>query len=447
MFCIKCGGKLVDQAKFCSVCGEEVKKEFSSMEQSAQVDHALFAKEVPAQVDDDPPRDAVPVQAHSEPVVNREYLKLGGWLALVAYSQLFAVGLSGVAFLGGLFLLLRNVQYLQYMGFNYVLLTLAPLALYIPLCLYCIKFFRMIKHRDSRFLRFYEITMMILCALSVVTVLLTGITTNFRAMGASIGESLPTLLGGIVSFLIWTTYFRKSVRVHTYMGSDDYLRNSLFFKGAAAPATIGGVEGAAQRGRQRIDVGISLKHLIIQLICTLALWAGVHFTMMNHILPNHVARYFFVELIKFASYCTLISVVISAIAVFLIHRGTQERPAMYSILPGAILGIVMFLASTLLSQILGWSGGYNDIISTILNIFAFSLPIISLGQGFGLLMQKNGQSVRMIIAMLLGAAAFFLGFYLLKNHFNVDRSLPISAIVAAVVVVAANGISIAGAKK
>ena len=86
----------------------------------------------------------------------------------------------------------------------------------------------MIRRKDPRFLRFYEIIMLVVAGLAVATAIFSG----FR----NVGNLISGLLGAGIGFAIWTTYFRKSVRVRTYFGSDQYLRRSIFFKNAQAPA-------------------------------------------------------------------------------------------------------------------------------------------------------------------------------------------------------------------
>jgi len=88
-----------------------------------------------------------------------------------------------------------------------------------------------IRH-DPRFVRTWQLTY-IGNAVSLVTLL-----TLHALYGYSEGTSpaygltmdMINVLVMLVSFLLWTRYYARSVRVRTYMGSDEYLRRAFFMK-------------------------------------------------------------------------------------------------------------------------------------------------------------------------------------------------------------------------
>ena len=160
------------------------------------------------------------------------YHRLGGWLAFIAYGSLVAAGLMVLAAIISLVSIVGVLRaysgYLGMLGPVIWLLYVIELAGDGFICVFGLKFFSMIRRKDPRFLRFYEIIMLVVAGLAVATAIFSG----FR----NVGNLVSGLLSAGIGFAIWTTYFRKSVRVRTYFGSDQYLRQSIFFKNAQAPA-------------------------------------------------------------------------------------------------------------------------------------------------------------------------------------------------------------------
>jgi hypothetical protein len=107
----------------------------------------------------------------------------------------------------------------------YKVYLIVAFATYILAGILCLRMASLLRARDPRFLRFYEIVIIFNISVAVLAILLTG----FSA------EYVRDVLSAVIGFIIWTAYFRKSVRVRTYMGSDMYLRMSIFSKNAQAP--------------------------------------------------------------------------------------------------------------------------------------------------------------------------------------------------------------------
>lgn len=153
-----------------------------------------------------------------------EYQKLGGWLAFFAYSLLIGVFLVAaivvVSFISTIYLS-------RYLGKWVVILSFLSVIAYGPVIYFCYKMHVMVKNKNPLFLRFYEITMIILTAVTVLVCMVSG----YRKMT----DLIKALLEAGIIFFAWTTYFRKSVRVRTYFGSDEYLKKSIFFKNCEAP--------------------------------------------------------------------------------------------------------------------------------------------------------------------------------------------------------------------
>lgn len=203
MFCPHCGTQNPKDAKFCASCGKPLPLESTTGTTS----------------DDNTGLTGSPVLGTGPTVGPDSYRQLGGWLAVLTYGLLVAVALIAVgAVLGGFTL----IKYAKYLGAGFLLLGLLDIALYIPVVYYCIKMYRMIKERNCMFLRFYEITMLILCGINLVFMVIGGLNVYLSS-----GEYLKSMLQGIIIFAIWMTYFTKSVRVRTYFGNDEYLKHSI----------------------------------------------------------------------------------------------------------------------------------------------------------------------------------------------------------------------------
>ncbi|MBQ9002604.1 MAG: hypothetical protein IJ087_12200, partial [Eggerthellaceae bacterium] len=83
----------------------------------------------------------------------------------------------------------------------------------------------MLKRRNPSFLKI----MHYFGGVSIAIMLVYGLVT-----GNANGSLLYALIGALSLFL-WTLYYVKSVRVRTYFGSDEYLRQSPFTKNIQGP--------------------------------------------------------------------------------------------------------------------------------------------------------------------------------------------------------------------
>jgi ribosomal protein L40E len=242
MFCSKCGNQLPDDARFCNECGNSIAPA-SGVQSSGYVRQPQFQQTVPRAASVN--FDALKTKGKStvrkimgdgfeaaapEPEYEKHphpYHSLGGWLGFITYGLLVGVALLVVLtfitfiqvaqmakWLGALGGWLVFVQFVLFAGFGFV-------------AFFCVKMFIMIRNKNPRFLRFYELMTLLCGVIYIFTLILSG----FRNFGGTI---LSIVEQGVI-FAIWSTYFRKSVRVRTYFGSDEYLRRSIMFKNAQAP--------------------------------------------------------------------------------------------------------------------------------------------------------------------------------------------------------------------
>lgn len=202
VYCINCGAKCPEGAKFCMRCGfNVVKKEQVEREYSKDADV----------------------------VINPDYKELGGWLAFWAYGLLVAGVLVGIGVVSEVFMNMKLAKQLSQYGVPiedivqwYSVLTIVFNG---ALIVYCFTLSRMIRRRDCRFLHFYEMVMMIGCGILIVWMIYQ------KMKGAEITpKDVRSLLSAIIMFIVWITYVIKSVRVRTYFGSNEYLEKSVIYR-------------------------------------------------------------------------------------------------------------------------------------------------------------------------------------------------------------------------
>lgn len=199
MFCTKCGKALRDGSLFCASCGTRIASDDKREVQSSTDTSVLHPI-----LDSDVAKESHP------------YTNMGGWLALFTYAQ-FIVGV--ISMVSGTLVIVSALPYLRFLeGWHILAIVLGFVSIivsfYVMFCL-----FQMIRKRDCDFLGFYEIWMIMELAVLTISVVL-GLSES--------ASTLRNLVSSGISFVIWDLYFRKSVRVRTYFGTDAYIRRSLF---------------------------------------------------------------------------------------------------------------------------------------------------------------------------------------------------------------------------
>ena len=184
---------------------------------------------------------AAPVAYYAAPVayyaaMPHPYQKVGGWLkfqVVVPVINLFflVVGLfSSTGFLrswrgyaGAVFWLQLLIQ----------LCTLYGTAIMLSVAV-------MILQRDPRFVRTWQLIFFGSFSSAVARLalhLLDGYPAK-RSFAYGLTVDILTLVMAPLVILFWTTYYAKSVRVRTYMGSDKYLRLAFFTKKIPGPMPV-----------------------------------------------------------------------------------------------------------------------------------------------------------------------------------------------------------------
>ena len=164
------------------------------------------------------------------------YQKLGGWLLFIVVSNI--ISLSVVIALE--FTQAGTVSSLRAMlasgTVDWMLLFTQFVTLY-ALAMGAVQLIMIIR-RDARFLRFYELS----CVGTVVTSILSLITalssvnwSDAMEAGLVIFFAIFEAIAPVGSIFIWYAYYTQSVRVRTYMGSDEYLRLAWIAKKDKGP--------------------------------------------------------------------------------------------------------------------------------------------------------------------------------------------------------------------
>ena len=173
------------------------------------------------------------------PVDNQKYKKMGGWL-LYCFISMIAVAVGyAIMFFTNVFEILDKLDTLEFARQYPMLLPdglematwfsifaeiVGLLAIAFPI-LYLVQLFK----RKPGFLRYYQLT--IIAGLFyrvfafIIPMIILG---NDSELFGPLSSHIIVLIGGPFAFFLWTLYYCKSVRVRTYMGSDEYMGKAIF---------------------------------------------------------------------------------------------------------------------------------------------------------------------------------------------------------------------------
>jgi len=172
-----------------------------------------------------PEFEPAPVQNETHP-----YQKLGGWLWLLTVPSLILTPYS-------IFILIRDlIQFPYAQSLECLLFLLIKAAITVNIG-FNLAANIMVMRRRPLFLRVRQIGFFVTSLQMLLTFANTVVTTDddiFALFGLMMIPMLLVMIP-IVIYLFMLYYFR-SVRVRTYMGSDEYLRLAFFTKKIEAPA-------------------------------------------------------------------------------------------------------------------------------------------------------------------------------------------------------------------
>ena len=244
MFCDKCGIQLRDGAKFCHKCGASVSKlenyqNNANQSQAQPVQQAQSVNQTPKQQVINQPVYQPQPRPYYAPGTH-PYHRLGGFLMfIVVVSYISGVG----AFISIISTIITYASLLSMSkwfpgGFTACLVfaMIGAIILDIITGAVLISYANQIRRKESGFLNFIQsasITIMIIGSAYYLIVMLWmksfdryGVISSGSIFGILIAMAITWVLG----LIIGSVYFGCSVRVRTYMGSDSYLKQSIFNK-------------------------------------------------------------------------------------------------------------------------------------------------------------------------------------------------------------------------
>ncbi|MBQ9387887.1 MAG: zinc-ribbon domain-containing protein [Lachnospiraceae bacterium] len=286
-FCTSCGSALTPGAKFCVACGAPVAMTYEQPQQTYEQPQQTYEQpqqtyeqpqqtyeqpqqayqqpqqtyeqpqqtyEQPQQTYEQPqqtyeqPQQTYeqPQQTYQQPQqpvnkhAGKDYHSLGGWLLVFVIGNFVSV-LYGLGQIRESFTAVSESSdyaalIIDYSGIGYFIGLYMLLAVQIfGIVVNIIYPIKVIK-RNSSSLRFLQLTTIIESGIFLTAVII---------LIASIGmdrEFFVTAISGIfgsaASFVLFTLYYMRSVRVRTYFGSEEYMRKALVGKNAVLPDPI-----------------------------------------------------------------------------------------------------------------------------------------------------------------------------------------------------------------
>ena len=216
MTCKNCNAFLEPGARFCTNCGAPCEAEPSGVQSACQVPSQGTAQ----------PYDTQP-QGGYAPTGAHPYHELGGFLQFLAimYSYISPVILA----LGAIVVLIRLIA-IGYFNVR-ILANLGLTLINSGVCLwFSLRIGKQIRHREPAFL----------CTFQQMAIFSAICSTLISFVGQGFSGAFGTLFGSVLGLFLLNLYFVKSVRVRTYMGTDAYLKQSLFNRNTSAPAPADG---------------------------------------------------------------------------------------------------------------------------------------------------------------------------------------------------------------
>ena len=220
MICKQCGNQIDDNGSFCPKCGAPVQHE--------------VPPQAPPPVSPQMPPQQPPYQNPAD-----DYRILGGFLKVVVILLKIVgpiiLGISLLALIGSS--IYSIVLYVRYSyEVSYIIKTIIAMILNLGNTGFGIFILlnvgSKLEKKDADFLKLYQMFLPIQIGVGFIINLIQG-----TGIAGKLGTAIPSLLGSVVVFVLWNLYFVKSVRVYVYMGSDAYIRNSIFTKNVPAPGT------------------------------------------------------------------------------------------------------------------------------------------------------------------------------------------------------------------
>jgi len=155
---------------------------------------------------------------------------LGGWLLFVVIANIIGVVVDAVISLTGIFETIELFGDMRDYGSYYP--ENFETALYVTFIgelvgmltiVFTILFLVQVFQRKPSFLRFHQLGLLV----GLFYTLFVAIIPNIM-LGVESATGIGTFVGSIGGFFLFALYMSKSIRVRTYMGSDEYMHKAIF---------------------------------------------------------------------------------------------------------------------------------------------------------------------------------------------------------------------------
>ena len=192
----------------------------------------------PSQYPNQPYQYPNQVQQHyyQPPLENQKYKSMGGWLLFCVIAMLFSVISDPIISIGNItddLALLEEIR-LSPMIFPEGMETAAWISFAAELgglltIVFTILYLVNIFGRKPNFLRYYQLVVIVSILYTVFALMIPSIILGYEyEIYGALSFHISAIVGGIIAFFLWTLYYCKSIRVRTYMGSDEYMEKAIF---------------------------------------------------------------------------------------------------------------------------------------------------------------------------------------------------------------------------
>ena len=256
MFCGKCGAKLRDDAQFCQKCGTPFTKKEAVPQKAPQEKLPSEPESRPAQQTVYQPVQYPVYQPQPRPYYppgTHPYHRLGGFLMFIVVLNTIGgiIGILSTILTSYAYIRIANTyfraeSYLHGISMFWIFSFLGSMFLMLYSTIVMFSFSSRIRAANDDFLGYIQTRSLTLLFVSGGFYLTEFIwiksysLTSSSNFSKSMGQILLWAGVWIASLIFCSVYFGCSVRVRTYMGSDAYLRTSLFNKNTVSPIPADG---------------------------------------------------------------------------------------------------------------------------------------------------------------------------------------------------------------
>lgn len=283
MYCSKCGSRVNENYLFCTTCGASIKARQSAYQPSVntplnsgagykapsyQNPAPAYQNPTPAYQNPTPANTSVYSNSYNQTNImpyQNDYRVLGGFLRflVIMYKYISPIALAllslvySAIFINEIYVvnqlrsLYGGIYESYYSSYVSKAITYAVIQMVIALVIavigiiVCVTFGKKLERRDPTFLKMFQ-SLYIVITLLLVLMPVVSFMLNVSKPSILMASSelllreviIPTIFYVVIQliyFSIWNTYFTKSKRVYAYMGSDKYLRQSIFNQNTRPP--------------------------------------------------------------------------------------------------------------------------------------------------------------------------------------------------------------------